>query len=199
MGRFIISTFDGSPKCSARAWVEELDTYLQQHHFLENEAIKIVALHFGGKAYAWWIFESFSLKNAHTSTYAKFTRRLVERFDGKHSETSLMELNKPKQTKILQGLKGPINSTPLHKTVEEANIFHKNFLEARSLAHILGQEGIKIPFLKEDPLIEKVTPIHIEEEEKVGGKNVVISRAYLAPHEKVEGALSPTRGILVSL
>ena len=27
-GRFFLSTFDGSPKCSARAWVEELDTYL---------------------------------------------------------------------------------------------------------------------------------------------------------------------------
>ena len=28
MGRFLLSTFDGSPTCSARAWVEELDSYL---------------------------------------------------------------------------------------------------------------------------------------------------------------------------
>ena len=26
--RFLLSTFDGSPTCSARAWVEELDTFL---------------------------------------------------------------------------------------------------------------------------------------------------------------------------
>ena len=28
---FIQSIFDGSPTCSARAWIEELDTFLQQH------------------------------------------------------------------------------------------------------------------------------------------------------------------------
>ena len=26
-----LSTFDGSPKCPARVWVGELDTYVQQH------------------------------------------------------------------------------------------------------------------------------------------------------------------------
>ena len=104
MGRFILSTFDGSPQCSARAWVEELDTYLQQHQVSENKAIKVGALHFGGKAYAWWIFESFSLKNANTSSYAKLNRRLVEMFDGKHSKTSWVEPNKSKQTKLLHGL-----------------------------------------------------------------------------------------------
>ena len=31
-GRFLLSTFDGSPTCLARAWVEELDSYLQQRH-----------------------------------------------------------------------------------------------------------------------------------------------------------------------
>ena len=59
---FLLSTFDGSPTCSARAWVEELDSYLQQHHISEDQAIKVAMLHFGGKAYAWWIFESFYLK-----------------------------------------------------------------------------------------------------------------------------------------
>lgn len=121
MIRFFLSNFDGSPRCPSRAWMEELDTYFQQHQVSEKEANKVGVLHLEGKAYAWWIFESFSLKNANTYTYAKFTRRLVERFDGKHSETYLMELNKPKQTKPLQGLKGPTNSTPLQKTIEEAN------------------------------------------------------------------------------
>ena len=110
--------FDGSPKCSARAWVEELDTYLQQHQVSENEAIKVLALNFGGKAYAWWMFEYFSLKNENTSTYAKFTRRIVERFDEKHSETPLVELNKPKQTKPLHVLEESINPTPIQKIVE---------------------------------------------------------------------------------
>ena len=62
MDRFLLSNFDGSPTCFARAWVEELDNDLQQHQISEDEAIKVAALHFGGKDYAWWIFESFSLK-----------------------------------------------------------------------------------------------------------------------------------------
>ena len=61
--RFLLSTFDGSPTCSARAWVKELDTFLQYHQISEDEAIKIAALHFRVKAYAWWIFEYCSLKN----------------------------------------------------------------------------------------------------------------------------------------
>ena len=39
MGRFLLFNFYGSPTCSARAWVEELDSYLQQHHIYEDEAI----------------------------------------------------------------------------------------------------------------------------------------------------------------
>ena len=85
MDKFLLYAFNGSPTCSARAWVEELDTYLEQHQIFEDEAIKFVALHFGGKAYKWWIFESFSLKNANTSSYARFTKKLVEIFDGKLS------------------------------------------------------------------------------------------------------------------
>ena len=69
--RFLLSTFDGSPTCSARAWVEELDSYLQQHQISEDKAINFSALNFGGKAYAWCIFEPFSLKNANTSFYAR--------------------------------------------------------------------------------------------------------------------------------
>ena len=118
MGIFLLSTFDGSPTCSARAWVEELHTYLQQHQVSEYEAIKVVVMHFGGKAYAWWIFESFSLRNANISSYTNFTNILVERFDGKHSETSLVGPNKPKQTKPLHMMEEPINSNPLQKTIE---------------------------------------------------------------------------------
>ena len=91
MNIFTLSTFDGSPICSARAWVEELHTYLQHHQVSEDEAIRVAALHFEGKAYAWWMFESFSLKNVNTSSFSKITKRLVERFDKKH------ETIKPRQ------------------------------------------------------------------------------------------------------
>ena len=59
----------------------------------------------------------------------------------------------------------PINSNPLQKTIEEAHILHNTLLDARTLSHDLEQEDMKIPFSKEDPLIKKVTPIHIKEEE----------------------------------
>ena len=55
-GRFFLSTFDGSPKYPTRAWVKELDTYVQQHQVSEKEATKVAALHLEGKAYAWWLF-----------------------------------------------------------------------------------------------------------------------------------------------
>ena len=76
--------------------MKELDTFVQQHQVSEFEAIKVVALNFEGKAYAWWLFESFSLKNANTSTYAKFIRRILEIFYEKFHETTIMEKIKPK-------------------------------------------------------------------------------------------------------
>ena len=76
---------------------------------------------------------------------------------------------------------------------------HDILLEARSLFHNLGQEGMKVPFAKEDPLIEQLPPIHFEDEEKDGGYNVVTSRAYLVPHAEEGGAHAPTGGFLVSL
>ena len=100
MSRFFLSNFYGSPTCSARAWVEELHTYLQQHQVFEDEAIRVASLHLGGKAYAWWIFESFYLTKENTYSYARFIKTLVERFDGKHCEASLVEPNKLEQKKF---------------------------------------------------------------------------------------------------
>ena len=82
-GIFFLSTFDGSPKCSVRAWVEELDTYLQQHQVSEDEAIRVAALHLEGKSCVWWFCGSSSLKYVNISTYSRFTRRVVERFNEK--------------------------------------------------------------------------------------------------------------------
>ena len=58
---------------------------------------------------------------------------------------------------------------------------------------------MQVPFSKEDPLIEQVTPIHIEEEEKDGGNSVGTSRSYLVPHVEEGGAHAPIGGILVLL
>ena len=73
---FLLSTFYGSPTCSTRAWVEELDTFLQQHQISEDEDIRVAALHIGAKAYAWWIFEYFYLKNENNSSYARLIKTL---------------------------------------------------------------------------------------------------------------------------
>ena len=85
--RFLLSTFVGSPTCLARAWVKELDSYFQLHHISEDEAIRVAALHFRGKARAWWIFESCSLKNVNTSSYEIFLETLVGRFGEKLRKT----------------------------------------------------------------------------------------------------------------
>ena len=85
--RFLLSTFEGSLTCSTGAWVKELDSYMQQHHIFEYETIKFAVLHFKGKAHAWWIFESFSLKNANTSSYARFIEILMGRFGEKIPNT----------------------------------------------------------------------------------------------------------------
>ena len=55
-----------------------------------------------------------------------------------------------------------INSTPLQKTIEEVDILHHTFLDARPLSPILEQEGMDVPLLKKDPIIGRF-PIHDEE------------------------------------
>ena len=102
--RFVLSTFEGSPTCSAKAWVEELKTMLQQHKVSKGDAIRFAALHFRGKTYAWWIFESCSLKDANNSSYFRFIGTMMERFGGRKSKT-----HAEKQTKILHVKGGNIN------------------------------------------------------------------------------------------
>ena len=82
------------------------------HQVSEEESITVVVLHLEGKAYAWWLFESFSLNNANISNYEKFTRRLVKRFDLKQSETSLGEQTKPKKSEPLHELEGSMKPNP---------------------------------------------------------------------------------------
>ena len=184
MGRLFLSTFDGSPKCSARAWVEELDTYLQQHQ-VSKEAIQVVAMHLEGKAYAWWFYESSALKDANMSTYARFTRKLVKRFNEKHYETSLVELTKHTQTKPLHELEGSINPTPFQKTIEGIKKFHDTLLNATSPPQKdLSCQREDMEELNKEPLNDdEATSIHNEGEGKRRGNSVVTTVADLVPHE----------------
>lgn len=181
--------------------MKELDTFVQQHQVSEFEAIKVVALHFEGKAYAWWLFESFSLKNANTPIYANFIKILVERFDDISCETSSIATIKPNQTKILHELGGSINPTPFLKTNEEEVSLFDAFPRARSpLDEGLSSQrkDMNIPSSKEDQdlrsLVEDKENSTIEEERgKAGENNTVMTRAPQTPHGEEDGALSPRK------
>ena len=96
---------------------------------------------------------------------------MVEIFDTKHEAIKPM--------KLFHKLGGLTNSKPLQKPIGGNHILRDTLLKERYLFHSLGQEGMKGPFEKEDPLIEQLPPIHIEDKEKDGGYNTVTSRAHL--------------------
>ena len=143
-----------------------------------------------GKAYAWWIFESFSLKNVNTASYASLTRALLRRFGRRIHETHMVELNKGTQTKPLHE-----NAIPLQKTMEEAENLHHTLPEENISSHTFEQGSMEISFSKRDTIIGRL-PIHVAE---IEGNNTVSSRDYLVPHAEEGGALAPSRGILASL
>lgn len=90
--------FDGSSNSSARSWVEKLDIYFQLNQMSETEAIKVATLHLDGEAQDWWFHGMVTLGHSMVTTYAEFTRRLMERFDWRDPEQHFVELTKLKQT-----------------------------------------------------------------------------------------------------
>ena len=102
MGRLFFPSYDGSPKCTAKAWVEKLDTYFQLNRVFEMEAIKIVALDLEGEAHEWWFHGLYTLGHASVTYYVYFTQRLVERFDPRNPKAHFFELTKLKQTGYLE-------------------------------------------------------------------------------------------------
>ena len=62
------------------------------------EAINIAALHFEGEAHNWWFHGLATLGHINVTTYAEFTRILVERFDRKDPEAPFISLAKLKQS-----------------------------------------------------------------------------------------------------
>lgn len=92
IGRMYFLIFDDTAKCTARAWVEKMDTYFQVNQMLEQEAIKMVALHLEGEAHDWCFHDLTTLGHAQIVSYEDFTRRVVERFDKRDLKASFKEL-----------------------------------------------------------------------------------------------------------
>ena len=53
VGRLTIPNFDGSRGCSARIWVQKLDTYFQLNTMTKTNAIKLATLTLDGEAHEW--------------------------------------------------------------------------------------------------------------------------------------------------
>jgi hypothetical protein len=98
VGKLTLPYFDGTSKCTARAWVQKLDTYFQLNPMAETDAIKLATLHLEGEAQDWWYHGMTTLGHAHIVTYAEFTGRLVHRFDRRDPEMSFRDLAQLKQT-----------------------------------------------------------------------------------------------------
>lgn len=90
--------FDGSSNSSAKPWVEKLDVYFQLNQMEKIEAIKVATLHLEGEAQDWWFHGRVTLRHSSVTTYAEFTRRLIERFDRNEPEEHFVELTRLKQT-----------------------------------------------------------------------------------------------------
>ena len=58
----------------------------------EEEAIKFVALHLEGVVHEWWHHITITLGHDQVNTYAEFTKRLTNRFDGKDPKLNFKDL-----------------------------------------------------------------------------------------------------------
>ena len=91
--------FDGSSNSFIKSWVEKLDIYFQLNQMSEAEAIKVATLHLDVEAQDWWFHGMVTLGHSTVTTYAEFTRRLMERFDRRDPEQHFVELTRLKQTR----------------------------------------------------------------------------------------------------
>jgi len=97
LGKVTIPCFDGSSKCSARSWVQKLNTYFQLNQMTEEKAIKLATLHMDGEAHEWW-YHGLVTMGHNSFSYIEFTQRLIERFDRKDLELRFRELAQLRQT-----------------------------------------------------------------------------------------------------
>ena len=74
---FLLSTFDGSLTCAAKAWVMKLEAFFLLHPIVERKAVEIAVLHLEGEANTRWFSH---LSHARVSTLAEFSQNMIRRF-----------------------------------------------------------------------------------------------------------------------
>lgn len=67
----------------------------------KDEAIKFAALHLEGVAHEWWHHRMVTLGHDQLTSYADFTERLIDHFDGKDPKLNFKELAQLKQTGVV--------------------------------------------------------------------------------------------------
>jgi hypothetical protein len=98
VGKLTIPSFDGSSRCTARAWVQKLDTYYKLNQMTEAEAISFATQHLEGEAHEWWYHGLVTLGHDHITSYREFTERLMDRFDRRDPEIHFRDLAQLRQT-----------------------------------------------------------------------------------------------------
>ena len=98
MSKVNLSPFDGYGSISAQAWVMKADTFFPLNPMPEEEAIKFAPFYLEGVAHEWWHHGTITLRHDQINTYAEFTLRLIDRFDGKDPELNFKELAQLRQT-----------------------------------------------------------------------------------------------------
>jgi hypothetical protein len=72
-GKMEIPPFDGIEKLSTKAWVQNLDAYLQLNPMVELDAIKFATFYLEGKSHEWWFHGMNNLGHDHIISYIEFT------------------------------------------------------------------------------------------------------------------------------
>jgi hypothetical protein len=98
VGKLTIPSFDGSSKCTARAWAQKLDTYYKLNQMTKAEAINFATLHLEGEAHEWWYHGLVTLGHNRITSYREFTERLMDRFDRRDPEIHFRDLAQLRQT-----------------------------------------------------------------------------------------------------
>jgi hypothetical protein len=102
VGKLTIPSFDGSSKCTTRAWVQKIDTYYKLNQMTETKAISFTTLHLEGEAHEWWHHGLVTLGHNHITSYREFTERLMDRFDKRDPEIPFMDLAQLRQIGIAE-------------------------------------------------------------------------------------------------
>jgi hypothetical protein len=83
---------NNTSKCTARAWVQKLDTYYKLNQMTETEAIDFATPHLEGEAHEWWHHGLVMLGHSDITSYREFTERLMDRFDRRDLEIHFRDL-----------------------------------------------------------------------------------------------------------